>query len=113
MGFPLLFPSDLRFFLLFLLAALEALSLSAGVAGGVFVGLSDGWLVGVVVVVLFHDLCLGNVAEDGTTAVPGALFDFLAPPTLFFAFFRWGVVEVPDFARLSVVLVSSSFASKD
>ena len=116
MVFPLLFPLDLRpvaFCLVFLLAVVEALSASAGVAGGVFVGLLVGRLGGVVEVVLFHDLFLGNVAEDRATAVPGVLFDFLAPPTSFFAFFRGGIVEVPDCARLSVVLVSSNFASKD
>jgi hypothetical protein len=67
------------FFLGFLLTSVEALSLPAGVPVGFFVN-----------TFLLHDLFFGRVAEVGATAVPGVLFDFMAPHTSFFAFFRWG-----------------------
>ena len=85
------------------------MSLSAGVVGG----FCEGFLVGFFCAVLFHDLFLGRVAEDGATAVPGVLFDFVAPPPSFFAFFRWGMEGSPDFVvvRLRAFFVSPSYSS--
>jgi len=76
--FPCHFPPDLRvvaFFLDFLLAALEALSLLAGEAGESFVA---GFFFVFVFVAVFQLLLLG-VIVDGATTVPDVFFDFLSP----------------------------------
>jgi hypothetical protein len=99
------------FFLCFFLAAVEALSLPAGVAGGLFVG----GVVGVFVAVLFHVVFLLGITAEGATTVPGVLFDFVASPLSFFAFFLLGVAvspEVTDF-RFNAFFVSPNFASSD
>jgi cbb3-type cytochrome oxidase subunit 3 len=98
------------FFLDFLLAVVEELSLMSGVTGEFFVA----GFVGFFVAVLFHVLFLG-VKVDRATAAPGVLFDFLASPTSFFAFFLWSVVVSPDFAFVlfSAFFVSPSFVSRD
>jgi hypothetical protein len=94
--FPCHFPPDLRvvaFFLDFLLAALEALSLLAGEAGESFVA---GFFFVFVFVAVFQLLLLG-VTVDGATTVPDVFFDFLSPPLSFFAPFPFVALASPNF----------------
>ena len=87
------------------------MSLPAGVAGGFFVG----GVVGVFVAVLFHVLFLLGIMAEGATAVPGVLFDFVALPLSFFAFFLMGMAVSPEVAvvRFNAFFVAPSFASSD
>ena len=86
------------------------MSLPAGVVGGFFVGGVVG-----VYAVLFHAVFLLGITAEGATAVPGVLFDFVASPLSFFAFFLLGVAVSPEVAvfRFSAFFVSLSFVSSD
>ncbi len=74
-----------------------------------------GGVVGVYVAVLFHILFLLGITAEGAMAVPGILFDFVALPLSFFAFFLFGVAVSPKVAvvRFYALFVSPSFASSD
>ncbi len=74
-----------------------------------------GGVVGVFVVVLFHVLFLLGITAEEAMAVPGVLFDFVALPLLFFAFFLLGVSVSPevDVLRFNAFFVSPSFASSN